>query len=825
MKKKSFITAFLLIILFSAFKNQSIKNPLFNQIFEKLATYTSNNPEKVYLQTDKDFYTNGETIWFKAYLLNGITHLKSSKSKLVYVDLVDLNDSIIVQKKIYIDDKNSYGDIKISKNIKQGKYILRSYTKYMLNKKEVILFQKEIPIWKQNTFSNELSKKSNPLKISKRSKEKIIKPKFQFFPEGGHLVYGITSTIGIKVTDNINNGIEIQGEIIDENNTVVAKFKTYKFGLGFTSFTPKIGKKYYAITTANNSPEKFQLPNPLPKGYVLTVNNKDNYINLKVETNIKNGLKGTLLLGHLRGDSFFKHLEKSKDKNSFSIKLMMNDLPNGVANFTLFTPNGEPVSQRLTFIDNPNNNVDLSIKTNKKSFNSRDKIAVDLKLLDKKGELLQGDFSMSVVTNSNFIEENNTIKSWLLLDSDLGGTIENANYFFEDNSLEKKQLLNALMLTHGWRRFVWKNLLNDRIPEKNTFEPEKGIMINGITTSFDNEYQPKKSVTKLNFIEQGLYQEEKATNLQGKFSFGPFLFNTKVKAILKATDMNGKNERKFSIHINNNLPVVNSRLIKKKTNNYKTEKIQAYLKKTNTLKYTANVTELKEVIIKTQKKKKADNINKQINSLTSMYSKPSARIFRDSNQGMNGGSVLDLIENVAGVNVTGTYPNQKVAIRKAASLNGGSAPLFLVDGRPSTLEFVAGMRSSEIEFIDVLKGPETATYGLRGGNGVVAIYQRGSIRFNRNTESYPGVTNFEINGFSKVREFYAPNYSKTKPQNEKPDYRTTLHWEPNIKLNSKENTTINFYSSDSFGEYLIKVEGVTTNGRIVNSLHNFTVSQ
>ncbi len=78
------------------------ENANFQNVQVKLARYASHYaPEKIYLQTDKDFYTYGETIWFQTYLLNGITHLPSHKSNVVYVDLVDANDSLVAQRKLY----------------------------------------------------------------------------------------------------------------------------------------------------------------------------------------------------------------------------------------------------------------------------------------------------------------------------------------------------------------------------------------------------------------------------------------------------------------------------------------------------------------------------------------------------------------------------------------------------------------------------------------------------------------------------------------------------------------------------------------------------
>ncbi|WP_159948305.1 TonB-dependent receptor [Polaribacter septentrionalilitoris] len=848
-RKRIYITSLVVTaILFSAFSKKVVNDPLFDRVFGKLALYsTKHNPEKIYLQTDKDFYTNGETIWFKTYLLDGITHTKSNKSKLVYVDLVDMNDSIIIQKKIYIDGKNSHGDIKINKKIKQGKYILRSYTKYMLNLEEPVFFQKEIPIWKQNIAKKEVFTDNDKLNISNTIKGKTIKPSFQFFPEGGDLVFGLKSTIGIKVTDSIGNGIELQGKIIDQNNKTITAFKTYKFGLGLTNFKPEIGKKYFAVTTINNAKSKYKLPTPLNKGYVLTVQNRGKFVKVRVETNIKDGLNGTLLLGHLRGDTFFKHIIKSKNKTTFFVKIMLKGLPDGVAHFTLFTPNEEPVCERLTFVDHPDNDISIKIKTNKENYNLRDKVGIDLNLTDKKGKTLKGDFSMSVITNSNFKKENNTIKSWFLLDSDLGGTIENANYFFENNSLERRYLLNALMLTHGWRRFVWKDFLKNSVLKKNSFEPEKGIMIQGVTTNFKNQYQYKKSNVTLKLFEQGLYEKGKTTNLQGKFTFGPFIFNDTVKGVIEAKDIKSNKQKDFSIHITNNLPLIsihitnnlpliNSRTIKKKTKNYKIEYVKEYLKealdkKISDFKYDPGATELEEVIVITKKRKtKSELIKKQIEEqikeLSIIHGIPDKRIFRDSIPNVISlESAFDLLRFTAGVRVFGMYPNQRIMIRGGmGSVHSGKSSLILVDGLQVTQEFASSIRASEVDFIDVLKGASAAIYGMRGGNGVIAIYMRGSLNIIDYTEKYPGITNFEIKGFSKAREFYKPNYTIPKPEHEKPDYRTTLHWEPNLKLTSNQDKTINFFSGDRYGKYLVKIEGITDDGRAVNGFYNFRVT-
>lgn len=59
-------------------------------------------------------------------------------------------------------------------------------------------------------------------------------------------------------------------------------------------------------------------------------------------------------------------------------------------------------------------------------------------------------------------------------------------------------------------------------------------------------------------------------------------------------------------------------------------------------------------------------------------------------------------------------------MRGAASINGESTPLYVVDGVP--IESLSGINPNDIESIDVLKDAASAAiYGSRGSNGVVLV--------------------------------------------------------------------------------------------------------
>jgi len=832
----SLITLSSCILQVSAQENRAFQNLLGN-----LSTYTNSNaPEKVYVQTDKDFYTNGETIWFKTYILNGITHTASDKSQVVYVELVDSRDTTIAQRKLFVKSAGASGDIILPKNIKEGTYVLRAYTKYMLNDKEHVFFQKEISIWAQRKNSNYVSGKASKEKISDKagSKKEIatsntVKPIVQFFPEGGDLVTGIESVLGVKITDAAGNGIATEGKVFDQDSVLVSIFKSYEFGLGRASFEVKPDTDYYLQIQIDSDIAKYPIPAPLLKGYALRVMNMGEHIKIRVATNIKNGLQGAFLVGHLRGDLILKQFLRSKGENVYTIKLLTTKLRDGIAHFTLFAPNGEPVSERLTFVESPENNLKLSLNTDKSNYGFRGKVNVDLALADDRGKPLDGNFSMSVVTQKGLQKNTDNIKSWLLLNSDLGGTIANPHFFFQEDLKGRKFLLDLLMLTHGWRRFAWQSFMDGGVRKELAFPPEKGIMINGITTAFDNRYRPKKAVTTLNILGNEISQEKKSTNAQGKFSFGPFFFQDSIATILNANSVPETKKKKdeVSIYLDPPFPSIKTKNLKKRRINkatviYATPYLrQAQRKKLSDFEYSPKITKLKEVVVKSKVKTRQELIDEELNSRT-LYGESRNRLFPDSIPwAQNTNSPFDMLRLVPGVQVTGAFPNQSVQIRGAANFSGPINPLFLLDGMPIQSSFIQTMPVFDILFVDVLKGPEAALYGIRAGGGVVAFYTKRGGDLQVIPRRFPGVANATIPGFYKTREFYKPNYALTIPEHQKPDYRTTLHWAPDIKIKGGKSPILNFHAGDSAGNYAIRVEGITFDGRAVNGLYSINVAE
>jgi len=90
--------------------------------------------EKLYLQLDKPYYTLGDTVWFKAYLLN-LSHLAASgKSGIINIDIANDSNKVVKQYKLPVNKGLSWGGINLDeKEFSSGTYTIRAYTTWMRN--------------------------------------------------------------------------------------------------------------------------------------------------------------------------------------------------------------------------------------------------------------------------------------------------------------------------------------------------------------------------------------------------------------------------------------------------------------------------------------------------------------------------------------------------------------------------------------------------------------------------------------------------------------------------------------------------------------------
>ena len=111
----------------------------------------------------------------------------------------------------------------------------------------------------------------------------------------------------------------------------------------------------------------------------------------------------------------------------------------------------------------------------------------------------------------------------------------------------------------------------------------------------------------------------------------------------------------------------------------------------------------------------------------------------------------------------------------------------------------------DVERIEVLKGPSAAIYGIRGANGVIAIYTK------RGRFMKKGVLAFDMLGYHRPREFYSPRYGSSFDHLLQ-DFRSCLYWNPMVNVDSSGIAELSFFNSEKTGDFYIVVEGIGPDG-------------
>ena len=207
-------------------------------LLKKFDRHRINNPqEKIYVDTDRELYLTGETLWFKIYYVDGALHLPSDLSKVAYLEILDDENKVMLQTKTALKEGEGQGTLFIPASITTGNYHLRAYTQWMKNFDADFFFHKTISI--VNVFR----------KLEKEGEVQVRPFAAQFFPEGGDLVYGLKSKVAFQVTDSNGKGIDFSGIIINSQNDTISTIRPHRFGIGYFTFTPESDLSYRAVVT------------------------------------------------------------------------------------------------------------------------------------------------------------------------------------------------------------------------------------------------------------------------------------------------------------------------------------------------------------------------------------------------------------------------------------------------------------------------------------------------------------------------------------------------------------------------------------------------
>jgi len=767
------------------------------------------------LHLDREFYYGGDDIWYKAYLLNGQVNQLLNTSNNLYVELIAPNAFIVDRKVIRLEEGTGYGDFKLKDSIAPGTYRIRAYTNWMKNFGDNFVFEKKIEVG-NNVVVPAKSPATSVSKNTAPSKESSSKGVIRFFPEGGSMVEGVAGIVAFKAENALGQGLKVKGSIIATSGDTITSFESKESGIGAFMLMPVAGVKYMVKGTFEGK-ESFisTLPEALKTGFSIRAVNTDTAI-VKV---IVSANEATLT--EFKG----KELEIKARHGGvpyFSVKFAMNNpqaiveipkanFPAGIAAITLSDDQGRPHCERLVYIDSKNP-LKITVTSHKAIYAPKERVVINVKATDAQDKPVKAELSLAAVDASLIPQSKSNILSYYMLESELKGSIENPQQYFDYKNPERNKQLDFLLMTQGWRDFIWKRLRDTSIVVKNL--NETGFTISGNVTE-KNSSKPIAGAYVTLFANgaKGGKLFSATTNAVGKYYFDNINLEGNQVIKISSSDKAGKRIGKITVDSLYSAPYSISPL---KGNDEESSllvnfKAESGKRKVALQKFSLSDTiALKEVTVKGSK-----HLTIFGDVLTSFGYPDQNFIIKPSDHTYNSLSHY-LLTNVSGAMQSDDPGNDAVMF-----MSDGKKvyPTFIVDKRQDLFQrmdyYNLGM--DQIEKITVRHMIGSTQMGIDSISGMSTVTPGGHVYLIYLTLK-PGafekkefsLINTTVNGYYQQRLFYSPVYTTANAN--KTDLRTTLFWNPMVKTDENGSGTLYFYNADPKSKIRIDVQGVSEKG-------------
>ena len=828
--------------------------------------------EKLYLHLDKPFYGAGEKIWFKGYLVNAITHQDNAQSNFIITELINRSDSIVERKKIRRDSLGFHNAFTLPATLPAGDYYLRGYSNWMLNEDPDFFFSRNIKIGNsidntivssieyqqeddthytakikftsnvqavfENTTIKYLYLENGKIKnkgkkktdengwisislpdlkspVARRIEVEFDDPQYiykrtfhlpvftndfdvKFFPEGGALINIPHQNVAFKAQGADGFSKEIEGFLFNSKGDTLTNFRSEHNGMGIFTMNPVNNETYYVTVRTNDSiTKRFDLPAIEPKGISIAMSHYKQEIRYEIQKiEAPEWPQKLFLLAHTRGKLAI--LQPINPKRTFG---KMNDslFTEGITHFMLIDEQGNALSERLIFVPDHKPNQ-WQITTDQPTYGKREKVSLQIAAKDSEGNPVEGTFSVSITDRKSIQPDSlaDNILSNLLLTSDLKGYVEDPAFYFLNQDARTLRSIDYLMMTHGWRRHKMENVL--RTPSLNfTNYIEKGQTISGRIMGFFGANVKKGPICVL----APKYNIIATTETDEK---GQFIVNTSFRDSTTFL-VQARTKKGFAgVDILMDPPQYPVATHKAPYFNGATTFMEDYLMNTRDQYYMEGgmrVYNLKEVTVTAKRERPSSKsiYTGGINTYT---------VEEDRLQGY-GQTAFDAASRLPSVTITN---GSEIHIR-----NNSEPAIIVIDDivYEDASDILKDIQVSDMSSISLLRGADAVILGPRASGGAVVI----TLKDPRNLPARPaqGIITYTPLGYSESVEFYHPTYDTPEKKNaQRSDFRSTVYWNPELRLDAEGKATIEYYTPDSTAPEDIIIEGVDKNGKVCRIL-------
>lgn len=865
--KAFFITTLFILCTVNAYAQSS--DTIFSRYFRYAQNFADSYPrEKVSLHLDNASYYLGDTIWFKAYVVTAEQNLPTTISKPLYVELLDQLGNVVERQIIQLTDGEGTGQIILNNTFFTGYYEMRAYTKWMLAFDNPSCFSRVLPVYRKRLSDEETPRSIATYRMDasmkQRPKDKEKKFTVRFFPEGGQLVKGISSIVAFEATSRDKGAADVEGTVVLPSGEELAHIRSLHDGMGYFEYKPE-EKAGVAKIDYEGSTYQFDLPEALPQGYVLRIDNRREMLDITVARSSQ-AMKDTLAVFVSSQGRPYKCMTLDfEDELNCQFRISTKELPPGVQQISLVNLKGETLCERFCYVM-PRSSMLLACKTDHALYRPFEPVTCRIKVRDHLNRPVQANLSVSIRNGveSDFREYDHSIYTDLLLVSDLKGYIHQPGFYFENQSAERFKMLDVLLLVRGWRKYDLSRLIGKR-PFLPRYLPETSLTLYGQVESYFGKALRNVGVSILARRDSVSIAGMTKTDSLGYFSAPVDGFSGSMDALIQTRNEGKKWNKQAVVKLFRNFEPSLRKLDYYELNpEWKETGDLKQLLDTLDIAYKDSVFGpdhhlLDEVVVNAKRLnlllKQTERFEKEIlgyYNITQVVDKmrdkgeavynlpmllkelnPNFRLSDSLSLHYNNSRVLFIVNGgVLSYGKTDYVLDKDVDAIKSIMLyydQAGGESVFVMNKQSNRVtkftanNFWSGRWQdgdlSELPLQDAIgadSGPD-ALWGEKDRKTMKkGPLQKSSVVVcsittiddwdpNKTYKARRGIRHTYIQGYNEPLEFYSPAYPDGAPLYTE-DSRRTLYWNPNVKTNEKGEAVIRCYNSDNSAPLIINVE-------------------
>ncbi len=752
--------------------------------------------EKIYLLTDKSSYTAGDHLWFKAFVMSGLTTSEISTS--LMVELYSREKKLIVRRTVPIFDGEASGDFPVSDTLRENVYYLRAYTPWMTNFSEDFQMVKKLPVYNPDSKEKLVKVTESPWSISAH-------------PEGGTLLADTPVKVAVRMhTEGIfPEGWEGFLAEASQPETPLVRFTAMDRNIGLFTFTPETGKKY-TITVTDRSGKKSTttLPAATTEGLHLAVNSMDD----KIEFHLKTPKGATAVpykvVASMGSRLVYKALFKSFSGEA-TYAIPTDQLLNGVLQITVFDAHEKVVARRLCFVM-PGKLSVLKPDISHAEISTQPRANSSFEITSPK-EIPAYTVRVTDAASKNF-DENENLLTALWLTQDFNAPIDDAASYFSGKG--NMEALDALLISEEWKRFDWNSVLAGEFPrittKNNAYLSYTGkLTINGKPSPY----------TTLNLLvssqsDKNVKIVQASTDANGEFMLNNMVFNEPLTIRYQVNGLSSALNETALVYVKPSVSYIPLKKDFPAETGYRLEprtageallpQVARSLDERKFKKaYDDKVTTIQEVQITAKKKNATEELNKELSS--PMFSSMDEKVFDFVNDNQSIGGYTDILQWLQG----------RVAGLQIQNQNGESVPYIrnskatiYLDEMQMDASSIRSISVSDIAMVKVIKGPLAGAIGGGGGGSVLIYTKRGDhSQKDHNNEMSSSLQSFVLGGYSKVQPYDSPDYSNADLKKMSVDSRSVLYWNPHLEQDIQKPELVDFYNNDKASGFNVLIIG------------------